>query len=543
MLTLEVGVVLEIPTFEIAIVGAFHLTMPDEEAPLVIINLAVLGVLDIPDERLAITASLYDSRIVMWTVSGDMAMRLRWGDDAKFMLSIGGFHPRYDPPKGFPELDRVKASLSPPGADASIELSGYLATTPNTFQVGAGIRLHAEAGPATVPGELSFDALFQFDPFKFIIDFLASFAVEIKGHGLSVRIDGTLQGPGPMRVTGKVHIEILFFEVTVNVDVTMGSGGEKEKLPPAKVMPKLLDELGKPGNWAAQVPDEAHSLVSIRDSEAEKSTREAAGGDEPETVVAHPLGGVAVRQTVVPLNQRIEKFGEMVPRDYESFRIAEIRVDGTPMDADPLYERFAPAAYTRMSDSEKLNSPSFVDREAGRGAGSDLLYYPGASEATEDSAGDLRRTAKLTYETAVVDEERETHAAPLGDLGGFALGRPEAARVGVPLVELPEILAASEFARRRPIEPTDGGDPRVYGVPGETVLGEREDRTLPDEIGGRTPGGGVATPDGTVGTPGDFGETGLGDDAIDETVVDGLGPRTGGGLRDGPGVISFGGGR
>jgi|GEM_PF-544571 hypothetical protein len=551
MLTLEVGIVLEIPTFEIAIVGAFHLNMPDEEAPLVTINLAVLGVLDIPDERLAITASLYDSRIVMWTVSGDMAMRLRWGDDARFMLSIGGFHPRYDPPKGFPELDRVKASMSPPGVPARLEYSGYLATTPNTFQVGAGVVLHAEAGPARVHGELSFDALFQFDPFKFVVDFLASFAVEIKGHGLSVKIDGTLQGPGPMRVTGKVHIEILFFEVTVNVDVTMGSGGDQEQLPPAKVMPKLLDELDAPGNWAAQVPKNAQSLVSIRDSEAEAATREGANGadSEPETVLAHPLGGVEVRQTVVPLNQRIEKFGEMVPRDYESFRIAEVRVDDTPLGAGPLMEQFAPAKYTRLSDSEKLNSPSFVEREAGRGAGSGLLYYPGTTESTSDSASEMRRTAKLTYETSVVDEARETHAAPLGTLGGFERLRPEAARFGVPLVELPDILAASEFGRRRPIE-TDGagGDPRVYGVPGATVLGEREDRTLAgDSLGGRTPGDGVVgTPDGTVGGgSGDtgLGDTGLGDDIIDETVVDGVDRRVTGGLRDGPGVINLGGGR
>jgi len=491
MLTLEVGIILEIPTFEIAIVGAFHLTMPDEEAPLVTINLAVLGVLDIPDERLAITASLYDSRIVMWTVSGDMAMRLRWGDEAKFMLSIGGFHPRYEPPKGFPELDRVKASMSPPGVNARLEYSGYLATTPNTFQVGAGVVLHAEAGPARVHGQLSFDALFQFDPFKFVIDFLANFAVEIKGHGLSIKIDGTLQGPGPMRVTGKIHIEILFFTVTANVDVTMGSGGDKEKLPPARVMPKLLDELGKSGNWAAQVPKNAQSLVSVRDSEAEKKKREngasaeaSKSGDsddsEDETVIAHPLGGIEVRQTVVPLNQRIEKFGEMVPRDYESFRIAEVRVDDTPLGAGPLYEQFAPAKYTRLSDSEKLNSPSFVRREAGRGAGSDLLYYPGTTEATEDNADELRRTAKLTYETSVVDERRETHAAPLGDLGGFAELRPEVARFGVPLVDLPDILAGSELGRRQPIAPDGGGDPRVYGVPGETVLGERADRTLPD---------------------------------------------------------------
>ena len=87
------------------------------------------------------------------------------------------------------------------------------------------------------------------------------------------------------------------------------------------------------------------------------------------------------------------------------------------------------------------------------------------------------------------------------------------------------------------------------------MLGEREDRTLPgDSLGGRTPGDGVAgSPDGVDTGPDGFGGTGLGDtglggtgvgdEVIDETAVDGLGPRPTGDLRDGPGVINVGGRR
>ncbi|RXK48652.1 DUF6603 domain-containing protein [Halorientalis pallida] len=565
LLTMEVGVILELPTFEIAIVGAFHLNLPDEDAPLITINLAVLGVLDPPDQRLAVTASLYDSRIVMWTVSGDMAMRLRWGDDAKFMLSVGGFHPRYEPPKGFPELDRVKASLGAPSGNPRIEFKGYLATTPNTFQVGAGVYLHAEAGPATVDGALAFDALFEFDPFGFVIDFLAKLKIQIKGHGLNIEVDGTMMGPGPMRIKGTVEIEILFISVTTKVDVKLGSGGETEELPRAKVMPKLTTELGKSANWAAQVPDSADSLVTIRDglkadSESEsggQSQGEGDSGGDSAEVLAHPLGGIDVRQTVVPLQSRIEKFGNMVPRDYEQFRIADLQVDGTSLATDAKRERFAPAKYKKMKDSEKLNSPSFVEREAGRAAGSDACYFAGADEATSGRAAELRRTTKLEYETSVVDEREEKHAAPLSSLGRFADVRPERARFGIPLVEVTKLLNETALARSDLRQEFTTPEADVYGLPGGKVIGERADRTLPagtveevqpaETVGGSGGDGTVAGGgrDGTV-FDGESGVDAVGGKAIDEQVVLGESAVAEQGelLREqGAGVINIGGSR
>ncbi len=475
LMTMEVGVVLQFPTFKIAIVGAFHLNLPDEEAALVTLNLAVVGIVDPPNQKLAIDASLYDSRIVMWTVSGDMAMRLYWGDDSRFLLSVGGFHPRYDPPSGFPELDRVKASLGAPSGNPRLEYRGYLATTPNTFQVGAGVYLHAEAGPASVDGELSFDALFQFDPFKFIIDFMARLAVEIKGKGLEIKVDGTLMGPGPFRVKGTVTIDILFISISADIDVTIGSGGDKEKLPAAKVMPELLTELEKGGNWSAQLPDTGSSLVTIADS------GDGTGGDGKDDgpVLVHPLGGLGVRQQVVPMNEAIEKFGEAVPGDYEKFRIAEVRVDDEVVsERHYTREKFAPAKFRKMSDSEKLNSPSFVKRDAGLEAGGSLLYYPGSDEETADRSRQMRRATRLVYETTVVDEERENHGEPLSSLGSYAAQPVAAARVGVPLGEVPEILAETAIADVELRRDFVTRDVPVYGTPGGTVIGHREGREV-----------------------------------------------------------------
>jgi hypothetical protein len=325
-------------------------------------------------------------------------------------------------------------------------------------------------------------------------------------------------------------------------------------------MPKLTEELGKPGNWAAQIPDDAESLVSIRDSQTGEEATAGSGGngrggdEEQDRLLTHPLGGVAVRQTVVPLRDRIEKFGNMVPRDYEEFRIAAVDVDDESLSTRPTREKFAPAKFKKMSDSEKLNSPSFVKRIAGREAGSELLYFPGNTDATSDRAAELRRTAKLTYETSVVDEAKQTHGAPLDRLGGFAAARPEVARFGIPLEKIPVILEDGALARGDLRGGFTGGTPEVYGVPGGTVIGTRADRTLPQDTVTVAPGddttvaddlGSDAAVDGSLGMDGTLlgnGEMAVSEEfaATEDSLLGDVAKRAGG---ERGGVINVGGNR
>jgi hypothetical protein len=407
LITADIGVVLEIPTWKIALLGRLSTLLPDEKAPLIELNLAVVGILEPQKKRVAIDATLYDSRVLAWSLSGDMALRSNWGENPRFALSVGGWNPRFEPPSDFPQLDRVKASLGPPGGNPMVELTGYFAVTSNTVQAGAGVHLLAEAGPAKVEGRLAFDALIRFNPFEFVVDILASISVQIKGKGLSIKLDGTLMGPGPFRVKGKIRIEILFIKITARVDVSIGSGGDKGELPTAKIMPELTEEFGKPGNWAAQRPESARSLVSVRDVETDEKT-----------VLAHPMARVGVRQTVVPLDFEIEKFGNARPANYTKFTIESVTVGGSALDlGEATTEQFAPAQYTEMSDAEKIDSPAFEAQQAGRKMAHDGIYlgYDGAGAGEENV-----RTATLGYESSVIDKTKDNWATPLAQLGRFA---------------------------------------------------------------------------------------------------------------------------
>ncbi len=92
-----------------------------------------------------------------------MAMRLDWGDQPNFALSMGGLHPDYPPPPNFPKLQRLTLQFGS-GDNPRIAADAYLAITANSFQIGAHIGVHAEAGGFAVDGGLGFDALFIFVP-------------------------------------------------------------------------------------------------------------------------------------------------------------------------------------------------------------------------------------------------------------------------------------------------------------------------------------------------------------------------------------------
>jgi len=405
MITMDVGIILSIPTWKIAILGKLQMSLPDPEKALVDLKLAVLGILDIPNQKVSIDASLYDSKIALFDVSGDMALRSSWGDDSSFMLSVGGFHPRYSPPKSFPELNRVKASLSKGGGgvSAKIELSAYMSVTPNTFQVGAGLVLKASAGPASVDGELSFDALFEFDPFAFIVDFFAKLMVDIKAFRLGVKIDGTLKGPKPMQIKGALTVEIAFVSTTVHVDVSIGSKPEQTELPSAKVFPDLREELARPQNWDASRPEGNAAPVSLYDpTKTDGDGNGAGGGDQP--LLVHPLGTISVRQKIVPLGISIEKYGNADPRNTR-FEVSEFSLaDQSLSGLELLRENFAPAKYRKMSDSEKLDSEAFEKLPAGRRFTNDRCTY---AHGTPNGDQKLEKTATMEYESSVIDEQRD----------------------------------------------------------------------------------------------------------------------------------------
>ena len=84
----------------------------------------------------------------VFIIVGDTAFRLSWGDRPYAMLSLGGFHPAFNPePAVFPEMARLGLAYDPGSVGYWVRLEFYLAITSNTVQTGGKI----EAGLKLVP--------------------------------------------------------------------------------------------------------------------------------------------------------------------------------------------------------------------------------------------------------------------------------------------------------------------------------------------------------------------------------------------------------
>ena len=424
LVTADLGVILEVPSLNVAILGRLGAALPDEAAPLIVLNMDVLGFIDQEAQEVSIDATLFDSRVLQWSLSGDFALRSGWGENPRFILSAGGFHPDYDPPGDFPELDRVKASIGKPDDRIYVELSGYFAVTTNSVQVGGKVDASASAGSLEASGTIWFDALFEFDPFYFTIGFGVKFSVTYKGKGFSLTAKGQLEGPSPWYVEGRVEIDLKIKTVGKSFDGSIGDESNEPALPPADVFSKLLDELEQPANWSAQRPAGGDSLVTVRSLGAmtqpgTDAGEESADDDADERVLVHPLGTISVRQTVVPLEYRIEVFGNARPASETKFSIEGVAGEGADDALDlegTVEEPFAPAQYLEMSEEEKLDSPSFESQLAGRTVETGEPYRGG--ETAQDRLRNARE-ATLCYETIVEDERKGVREVPLAELGRF----------------------------------------------------------------------------------------------------------------------------
>ena len=217
---LELGLVLELPEpVRLLILGRLKVILPEEKKSVIRLQLDSLGVIDFGSGDISLDAILYDSEIKGFTITGEMALRANLGAKPGFLLSVGGFHPAYQAPAGFPALNRVAISLAT-GDNPRLRLSAYMALTTNTVQFGAMLELFVKFGEFSVEGLLGFDALIQFEPFGIIAGLGAMVAVKSGGVVLlAVGLDLTLTGPTPWHAWGKASFKLLGFVVKVEFSV------------------------------------------------------------------------------------------------------------------------------------------------------------------------------------------------------------------------------------------------------------------------------------------------------------------------------------
>lgn len=351
LVSASLGIIIEVPPGNIAILGVLKCVLPDEEAALLVLQVKFIGALEVDKSRLWFFASLFGSRVLFTTIGGEMGLLIAWGNEAEFLLGVGGFHPKFNPPAlPFPSLQVVSFSILNESF-ARIRVGGYFAVTSNTAQFGARVELYFGLSAFSVDGHLGFDALFQFSPFYFIITFSASMSVKVFGAGLfSVRIRGELEGTSPWHVEGEGSISLLFWDIDVPFSHTWGDSADTV-LPGIAAMPILRAEFEKRENWLALPPAASHLSVSLREIEA---TQE---------LVLHPVGALRISQRAVPLDLSIEKIGNQTVSDIEK-AVLRVSAPGLVPKAE-VRERFATAQFRDLDAAAKLSAPAYEEQTAG----------------------------------------------------------------------------------------------------------------------------------------------------------------------------------
>jgi hypothetical protein len=351
LVTLSLGIIIEIPG-NVAIIGVLRIALPADEVAILVLQVNFAGAIEFDKQRIYFFAALFESRILFMSIEGEMGALVAFGDDANFVVSVGGFHPRFNPPPlPFPSPRRVSIDLvnSP---TAKVRVEGYFAVTTNTAQFGALAEMFFGLGSLNAQGHIGFDALFQFSPFMFVIDVSASFSVNAFGVGVfSVRIRGSLEGPTPWRTHGTGSISLLFFDISVDIDVTWGEERDTS-LPSIAVMPLIKAEFEKADSWRALLPASSNLLVALR----------APAPDET-ALVLHPVGVLRVSQRLIPLELHLDKVGNQKPNDVNRLSVA-VTGSGLAKKGD-AFESFAPAQFQDMSDDDKLSRPAFGPERGG----------------------------------------------------------------------------------------------------------------------------------------------------------------------------------
>ena len=395
LIAADIEIILEFPNpFRLAILGKLRSRIP-EEATLIQINVGIVGAIDFTNEWAGIYGSLYDSWILFFTLSGDMAMTVSWGEEKNFIFSIGGFNPRFKapanfPPFGAPPLKRLGVSLS-----SFVNMECYLAITSNTFQFGARVDAHLDFGVGSLSGFLAFDALFQFSPLYFIVDVKAGISLEVFGIGIGLTFSGTLEGPSPYRLRGSVTFSILFWDVTVHIDARFGRESPQEQIPLIDPWPLLQHDLQLDESWSTDFPEWADLGVTIKES------------SRADKYLVHPLGSVKVSQRVLPLDHRLTKFGETEPKDNFKFEIDRAS-SGTSMFSvlSTIEDYFAPAQFSKYNNSQKLSLKSFDLMNAGK------TFTLGTSDVSFDILSASHKD--MVYETIILkNRERNTETEGL----------------------------------------------------------------------------------------------------------------------------------
>ena len=233
----------------IGILGLSSMSLPTKELGIGYVELAFLAYFDSQEQLLWVEAQLTDASYLFHKscrLTGGFAL-VSWFKRGEFLLSLGGYHPKFKAPSYYPVVPRLGFSWKPM-SKLTIKGGAYFTVCTSAVMLGGGFEASFKSGSLTASFKAGVDVLVVFDPFYY------SFRVYI---GLSVRyktwlgtvkasLGADLEIEGP-KMRGKARIEWYIISFTVSF------GANSSRAFKAIGMPEFINK------HVLQLPESEHS--------------------------------------------------------------------------------------------------------------------------------------------------------------------------------------------------------------------------------------------------------------------------------------------
>ncbi len=179
VLTVEVG-----GGLEINLLGISRMTLPSPATPMVQVELALQARFSTREGVFSILAQLTDNSWVIneqCRLTGGFAF-VTWfkGSNAgQFVLTLGGYHPRFDKPSAFPDVPRLGFAWEP-GGGVVIKGGCYFALTSSAVMAGGQLEVAYRSGIVWARLALGAHFLISWDPFHYDIEVFVEISAGVK---------------------------------------------------------------------------------------------------------------------------------------------------------------------------------------------------------------------------------------------------------------------------------------------------------------------------------------------------------------------------
>ena len=300
------AIIIQFPALKIALLGRLQIMLPPvEEAAVLLLRLDFAGILDVPAQH-----------VVLRRLAGRQPHRGLPAHAATSRCEPTSATSRTSPsrpagcipsttrPGRFPVLRRLSLSLAE-SDNPRMRFEAYFALTPATLQFGGARRALLRRRRRRSSGKLEIDATAGLDA---LLTFPTTFVVTIDVHVLlrrngqpfiGVELDLRIAGAKPIDIDG-------------TRDAALPAASTRSRSTRRSAASRETPDARSRRSWRRRCRERSATSAAGRRRRPAGATgvrlREAADDDGPLRV--HPLGRLAVHQTVAPLGVTLEKAGE-----------------------------------------------------------------------------------------------------------------------------------------------------------------------------------------------------------------------------------------